>query len=160
MTSRTAGRLAGGMAHGDHIHYENFGFIDANGPAPASAISHRPDLHLGDLSFVDYGGHTARTALRGYIPEHTYLEGPVPLLIAHSGQASRPRDQRTMAHDELARGMASTGHILLGNHVVNHTKGSAPTFALCHGPNLPLKNLGPAAYGGRTLRTAHGGRIP
>ena len=31
-----------------------------------------------------------------------------------------------MAHDELTQGMASTGHILLGNHKVIHTNGSAP----------------------------------
>jgi hypothetical protein len=160
MTSRTTGRLAGGMARGDHIHCENFGFIGANGPAPASAISHSPDLHLGDMSFMACGGHTAGTTLGGCILEHTYPEGPVPLLVAHHGQASHSRDQRTMAHDELARGMASTGHILLGSHAVNHTKGSAPTSALGHGPDLPLGNLGPAAYGGRTLKTAHGGYIP
>jgi hypothetical protein len=32
-----------------------------------------------------------------------------------------------MAHDELTLGMASTSHILLGNHDVIHTNGSAPT---------------------------------
>jgi hypothetical protein len=32
-----------------------------------------------------------------------------------------------MAHDELTLGMASTDHILLGNHDVIHTNGSAPT---------------------------------
>jgi hypothetical protein len=35
--------------------------------------------------------------------------------------------RRPMAHDELTLGMASTGHILLGNHDVIHTNGSAPT---------------------------------
>jgi hypothetical protein len=64
-----------------------------------------------------------------------------------------------MAHNKLARGMASTGHILLGNHAVNHTKGSAPTSALGHGVDLHLKNLGPTAYGGHTLGTAHRGCI-
>ena len=31
-----------------------------------------------------------------------------------------------MAHDKLTQGMASTGHILLGNHEVIHTNGSTP----------------------------------
>jgi hypothetical protein len=53
--------------------------------------------------------------------------------------------------------MATTGHILLGNHAANHTKGLAPMFALGYGPDLHLRNLGLAAYGGRTLRTTHGG---
>jgi hypothetical protein len=52
-----------------------------------------------------------------------------------------------MAHDGLTQGMASTGHILLGNHAVNHTKGPVPTSALGHGPYLHLGNLGPMAYG-------------
>ena len=52
-----------------------------------------------------------------------------------------------------------TGHILLGNHMVNHTKGSAPASAPCHGLDLHLRDLGPMAYGGRTLRTAYGGYI-
>ena len=56
--------------------------------------------------------------------------------------------------------MASTGHIFLGNHVINHTKGSAPTSAPGHGLDLYLRNLGPVAYGGRTLGTARGGCIP
>ena len=57
MAPRTVGGLAGGMAHGSHIHRENYGFIGTKGPAPASAISHSPDLHLGNLSTVAYGGH-------------------------------------------------------------------------------------------------------
>jgi hypothetical protein len=65
-----------------------------------------------------------------------------------------------MVHDKLARGMASTGHILLGNHAVNHTKGLMPVAVLGHGPDLYLGNLGPTAYGGRTLRTANEGCIP
>ena len=64
-----------------------------------------------------------------------------------------------MAHDEFARGMASTSHILLGNHVVNNTKGLVPASTLCHGLDPHLGNLGPTAYGGRTLRTTHGGCI-
>ena len=41
--------------------------------------------------------------------------------------------------------MASTGHILLGNHEVIHTNGSAPITVV---------------YGGHTLRTALGISIP
>jgi hypothetical protein len=33
-------------------------------------------------------------------------------------------------------------------------------FALGHGSDLHLENLGPAVYDGRTLRTTHGGCIP
>jgi hypothetical protein len=101
MAPRTTGGLIGGMAHGGHIHCENYGLIGANGLAPASAISHSPDLHLGNLSSVAHGGYTPRTALGSYIPKFTYLEGPVPSLVASRGQVSRPRNQRTMAHDEL-----------------------------------------------------------
>jgi hypothetical protein len=55
--------------------------------------------------------------------------------------------------------MASTGHILLGNHAVNHTKMRAPTSALGHGPDLHLGNPGPAAYGGHTPGTTLGAYI-
>jgi len=55
--------------------------------------------------------------------------------------------------------MASTGHILLGNHVVNHTEGPAPASTLGHGPDLHLENLGPVAYGGCALGTAYGACI-
>jgi hypothetical protein len=43
--------------------------------------------------------------------------------------------------------------------MVNHTKGPAPASTLSHGLDLHLGNLGPAAYGGRTLETSHGGCI-
>ena len=52
-----------------------------------------------------------------------------------------------------------TSHILLGNHMVNHTKGSVPMSTLGHGPDLHIGNLGHMAYGGCTLRTTHGGCI-
>ena len=32
--------LAGGMAHGGHIHHENYEFIGIKGLVPASAYSH------------------------------------------------------------------------------------------------------------------------
>ena len=148
------------MAHGDHIHRENYGFISANGPTPTFAISHSPDLHLGNLSSVACGGHTPRTTLEGCIPKFTDPEGPVPSLVASRGQVSRSRNQRKTVHDELAQGMATIGHILQGNHAVNHTKGPAPASAPGHDPDLHLGNMGPAAYGGRTPRTTHGGYIP
>jgi hypothetical protein len=53
--------------------------------------------------------------------------------------------------------MATTDHILLGNHAANHTKGLAPMSGLGYGPDLHLRNLGPTAYGRRTLRTAREG---
>ena len=52
--------------------------------------------------------------------------------------------------------MDSIGHIFLENHVVNHTKGLTPTFALGHSLDLHLRNLGPATYGRRTLETTYG----
>jgi hypothetical protein len=55
--------------------------------------------------------------------------------------------------------MALTGHILLENHAVNHTKGPVPTSTFGHKPDLHLRNLGPVAYGGRALRTIRGGCI-
>ena len=55
--------------------------------------------------------------------------------------------------------MASTSHILLGNHAVNHTKELTPVSALGHGPDPHLRNLGPVAYDGRTLETTCGGCI-
>jgi hypothetical protein len=155
MVPCTAGGLVGGMAHGGHIHCENYGLIDTNGLAPASTISHSLDLHLGNLSSVAHDEYTPRTTLGSCIPEFTYPEGPIPLLVASHGQVSHPRNQRTMAHDELARGMATNGHILLGNHMINHTKGSVPASTLGHGLDLHLRNLGPAACGGCTLGTTH-----
>ena len=73
MAPRTASRLASGMAHGSHIHHENYGFIGSNRLAPASTINHSLDLHLGNLSSMARGGHTPKTTLGGYIPEFIYL---------------------------------------------------------------------------------------
>jgi hypothetical protein len=123
MAPRTVGGFAGGMARGGHIHRENHGFISANGPAPVSAISQSIDLPLKNLSSVALGGHAPGTTLGGCIPEYTYPEGLVPSLITSRGQVSSLRNRRTIVHDELARGMASACHILLGNHAVNHTVG-------------------------------------
>jgi hypothetical protein len=49
--------------------------------------------------------------------------------------------------------MASTGHILLGSHVVNHTKGSAPTSAFGYGLDLCPRGLNPVIHGEHTLET-------
>jgi hypothetical protein len=146
MAPHTTSGLTGGMARGGRIHCENYGFIGANGPVLVSAISHSPDLHHENLSSMAYGGHTPRNALGDYIPYFTYLEGLVPSLVTNHGQVSHLSKQRTMAHDELARGMASTSHNLLGNHMVNHTKGPVSTSALGHGVDLHLRNLRPIAY--------------
>ena len=78
MAPRTTGGLAGGMAHGGHIHRENYGFIDANELALAFAIIHNPDLHLGNLGPATYGGHTLGTALKACILEFTYPGGQYP----------------------------------------------------------------------------------
>jgi hypothetical protein len=155
-----APRTAGGMTHSGHTHRENYGFIGTNRPAPASVFSRSLGLHLRNLGLVAHGEHTPETAHRGRIPEYTYPEGPIPSLVTSHGQVSCLRNQRIMARDKLARGMALTGHILLGNHVVNHTKGSALVSALGHGLDLRLENLGPTDFGGRTLGAAHGGCIP
>jgi hypothetical protein len=156
MAPHTADGLASRMAHGGHIHCENYGFIDANGPASTSTFSHSLGLHLRNLGPVAHGGQTPRTTHGGCISEYTYLEGLVPSLIASHGQVSHLRNQRTTAHDELAQGMASIDHILLWNHTVNHTKGPAPASALSHGLDLHLRNMGPMAYGRHNPRTALG----
>ena len=93
--------LASGMAHGGHIHRENYGFIGAKGPVPTSAFSHSPDLHLGNLGPVAHDEHTPGTTLGGCIPEFTDPEGLVPSLVASHSQVSHSRNRRTMTHDEL-----------------------------------------------------------
>jgi hypothetical protein len=89
------------MAHDGHIHRENYGFIGANGLALAPAESHSLDFHLRNLGSMARGIHTLETTLKGCILEFTYLEGPVPSLVAGHDQVSRLRNQRTTAHDEL-----------------------------------------------------------
>jgi len=56
--------------------------------------------------------------------------------------------------------MASTGHILLGNHVVNRIEGSTPTSALSCDPDLRPIGLDIAVHDGHTLGTTLGGCIP
>ena len=55
MAPRTAGELAGGMAHGGHIGHKNYEFISIKGPALASARDYNPNLCHGDP------GHVARS---------------------------------------------------------------------------------------------------
>ena len=89
------------MAHGGHIYHKNYEFIGAKGPAPMSTFSHGPDLHPRDLDPAVHDGHSLGTALGGYIPEFTYLEGLVPSLIIGHGKVSHLGNQRSMAHNEL-----------------------------------------------------------
>ena len=114
------------MACGGHIRHENYGFIGIEGPAPASAFGHGLDLHSRGLDPVAYGRHSLRTTLSGYISKFTYIGELVPSLIADHGQAFHPGSQRPMAQGDFTQGMASTGHIFLGNHETIHTNGSTP----------------------------------
>jgi hypothetical protein len=135
MSPCTVGGLASGTAHCGHIRHKNYEFISTKGPAPTSAHSYDPNLYHGDPRHIAHSELTLKTAYDGSILEFTYLDRPVPSLTASHGQASHSGNQRSMARNELAQGMASTGHILLGNHVVNHTKGSTPASALSCDPN-------------------------
>jgi hypothetical protein len=148
------------MAHDSHIRHENYEFIDTEGSVPASASSHGPNLHFGELDPMVYGGLTLGTTHCGSIPKSTYIRGPVSSLVTSHGQVFHLGNQRSMAHDELTQGMALTGHILLVNHAVNHTEGPTPTSAYSRGPNLCLGDLGPVARGGHTLIIAPEGCIP
>ena len=56
--------------------------------------------------------------------------------------------------------MASTGHIFLGNHAVNRTKGSTPTSTLRCDPDLHPVGLDPVVHDRHTLGTTLGGSIP
>ena len=75
MAPRTVSGFARVMAHGGHIHHGNPEFIDIKGPAPTSAFGRGLDLHPGDLDPMAYGRHTLGTALRGCMPEFTYMQG-------------------------------------------------------------------------------------
>ena len=126
MAPRTISGLAHGMVHGGHICHENYEFTSVKGPSPASTYSHSPNLHHGDLGPMARGEHTLGTIPGGSIPGFTYIGGAVPSLVTSHGQVLHPGDRKSMAHDKLTQGMASIGHILLGNHEVIRTSGSAP----------------------------------
>ena len=106
------------MAHGNHFHRENYEFIFMKGPTPVSAFSYSPDLHSRGLDHVIHNGRTPETTLGGCIPEFTYVGGLIPSPITGQGQDFHLGSQRSMAHGELARGMAHGGYILLGNHEI------------------------------------------
>ena len=56
--------------------------------------------------------------------------------------------------------MASTSHILLGNHVVNRTEGPTPAYALYCDSDLCPIGLHPTVHGGHTLGTTFRGCNP
>ena len=64
-----------------------------------------------------------------------------------------------MARNKPTQGMPSTGHILLGNHVVNRTKGLTPASALSCDSDLSPIGLDPMVHGGHALGTTLGGCI-
>jgi hypothetical protein len=160
MALPTAGGLASGMALGGHIRRKNYEFTSIKGPAPTTTHGYDPNLCHRDPGHVAHSGHTLRTAFSGSILEFTYLEGLVSSLTAGRGQASRSGNQRSMARNKLAQGMASTSHILLGNHAVNRTERPTPVSILSCDPDLHPIGLDPAVHTGRTLETALGGCIP
>jgi hypothetical protein len=61
MASRTADELTGGMAHGCHIHCENYESISIKGLAPTSTFGRSLDLHLRSLDPTTCGGHALGT---------------------------------------------------------------------------------------------------
>ena len=65
-----------------------------------------------------------------------------------------------MARNELTRAMALSGHIPLGNHMVDHLRGPVPTSAFSRVTNLRPRGLGPVTHGGHTLGTPHEDCIP
>ena len=79
MAPRTNGGLTRGVAHDGHIHHENYEFTGVEGTTPVSVFSHILDLRSRDLDLAVYGRHALRTALRGSIPEFTYIGGQYPL---------------------------------------------------------------------------------
>jgi hypothetical protein len=111
------------------------------GPALASAFGHRPNLHRGNLGLADYGGRTLGTAHRGCIPEPTYVGGLGPSLITGHSQDFHPGSLRSMAHGELARGMARDGRDTLGNCEISQTNRSTPVIGYCPVQTRPSRNV-------------------
>ena len=54
MAPCTVCRLARRMAHGSHIHHENYEFIGVGGPVPTSTYGHVLDLYFRDLDPMVY----------------------------------------------------------------------------------------------------------
>ena len=103
MAPRTVGGLAIGMAHGGHIHSENYEFTSIKGPTPMSSYGHGPNLRHGDLGYVSRHRHTLRTAPGGCILEFTYMGGPTPSLATDRSQDFHPESQRHVAQRALPR---------------------------------------------------------
>ena len=126
MAPRTVGGLTHEMAHGSHILHKNYEIIGVEGLAPTSAFSRDLDLRSSDLDHVVHGGHNLETAPNDNISEFTYIGGPIPSLVASHGQIFHSGGHRPMPQGKLTQGMASTDHILLGNHEVIRTDGLVP----------------------------------
>ena len=67
MAPRTAGELAGGMAHGGHIRRKSYEFIRIKGSTPASARGYDPNLCHRDPVHVARSGHNLKTGSSGNI---------------------------------------------------------------------------------------------
>jgi hypothetical protein len=80
---------------------------------------------------MTHGGHALGTPHGACIPEFTYIGGLAPSLITGHGQGFHPGSLRPVTHGELARGMAHSGCILLGNHEIARTNGSTPIIGYC-----------------------------
>jgi hypothetical protein len=153
MAPHTVGELASRMAHGGHIHRKNYELISIKGPAPAFARGYNPNLCHGDPRHVARSGLTLGTTSDGSILEFTYLEAPVPSLIADRDQASHLGNQRSTARNKFIWGMASSGHIPLRNYAIDHLRGPAPAFAFSCGTDLCPRGLSPVTHGGHILGT-------
>jgi hypothetical protein len=98
-------------------------------------------LHRGNLGPTDYGGRTLGTAHGGCILEPTYAGGLGPSLITGHGQDFHPGSLRSMAHGELARGMARNGYNTLGNCEIAQTNRSTPIIGYCLVQTRRVKKL-------------------
>jgi hypothetical protein len=95
------------------------------------AYSYGTDLRPRGLGPVTHGGHTLRIQHVGRILEFTCVGGIAPSIITSHGQDFHPGSLRSMAHGELARGMARDGRNPLGNHEIARTNGSMPIIGYC-----------------------------
>ena len=101
MAPCTNGGLAHGMAHGGHIHLENYEFTGVGGLATTSTFSHVPDLRIRDLdlwSMVDTLSKLSSVAASQSLPTYG---GPVPSLITSHDQIFHLESQRPMDHGEI-----------------------------------------------------------
>jgi hypothetical protein len=77
----------------------------------------------------------------GCILEPTYAGGLGPSLITGHGQDFHPGSLRSMAHGELARGMARNGYNTLGNCEIAQTNRSTPIIGYCLVQTRRVKKL-------------------